>query len=149
MTSRPYDLDRRVPRVATATLTARRPRTASDRNRAAWGVFRWKTTQVPAPAATDNTGSAARSSTPLMRQSQHYLEERLASTWRCADFGEALEPLGLPATPRAPDSDSRSRPGAIATWEEVSYAGRLLAFNLAVVIIHIAALWWIFLRIGA
>lgn len=117
MTSRPYDLMRRVPGVVAATLTGRRLRTSGDRNPAARHVYRRKKRHVQSPPTPANAGVAARAWAPLMGQ-------------------------------RHDDGNSRREPGT-AISETVSYVGRLVMFNLAVGIIHIAVVWWILLRIGA
>jgi hypothetical protein len=98
------------------------------------------------PATLDSAVVAARSSAATVRQSQRDAEERLASLGRCADFGESVDPSALPAVRRAQDSNSRWRVPGNPTW--VSYAGRLITFNLTVVGIHLAVLRWIFLPIG-
>jgi hypothetical protein len=99
---------------------------------------------MEAAATPDDAGVAFRASAPLVAQWQHHAPERLTSEWRHADFSEALQALGLPDAPCAQSGDSQWR--LRGTW--VSYAGRLITFNLAVAVIHLAILRWIFLPIG-
>jgi hypothetical protein len=143
MTSRPYNLLSRVRGVVAPTLVARRLRTSRHRNPAAWRAVGWKNGQLQ---TLETAFVAARTSAPTVRRSHLDAEERLASIWRCADLGETMEPLAVPAVRRGQESNSRWRVRGIATW--VSYAVRLTTFNLAVAIIHLAVLRWIFLPIG-
>jgi hypothetical protein len=59
---------------------------------------------------------------------------------------KTVEPFALPAVHRVRDSNSGWRVRGIAAC--VSYVGRLITFNLAVTIIHLGVLRWIFLPIG-
>jgi hypothetical protein len=95
-------------------------------------------------AARDRAGVALRTSAALRIKCKHDAEEH--SKWLHADFSEALEPFGLPDGLCDQSGDSRWRVGEIAAC--VSYAGRLIIFNLAVVIIHLGVLRWVFLPIG-
>lgn len=76
-------------------------------------------------------------------------EGRLTVGRRCADFSEALEPLGLPAVLRAHHTNRRLCTRAIAAQETMSYAGRLITFIPVSAAINLAAVCWIFLRIGS
>jgi hypothetical protein len=109
-------------------------------------VVWWKKRYAQTPATLDGAIVAVRTPAATARRSQRGAEQRLASIWRRAHLGETMKPFALPAVRHVHHSNSRWRVRAIAAW--VSYAGRPITFNLAVAIIHLAMLRWIFLRIG-
>jgi hypothetical protein len=146
MTDRPCNLLRRVPGVVAPTFTAHRLGASRHRNPCPWRGVRRKKSYTQTPATLDSAIAAARTSAAAVRQSQRDAEQRLASIWRRADFGKNVEPFALSAVHRAHDSNSRWRVRGVAAW--ASYVGRLITFNVAVIIIHLGVLRWIFLPIG-
>lgn len=73
-------------------------------------------------------------------------EGRLTVGRRWADFSEALEPLSLPAVLRARHGNRRLCTRGTATQETM---GRLITFIPVSAVINLAAVCWIFLRIGS
>jgi hypothetical protein len=125
---------------------ARRLGKSTHHNQAAWYVVRWKRRYAPTPATFASAIVAARTPAATERPSQRNAEEPLASIWRRAELADTAERFDSPAVRRAHEDNDRWRMPGIATW--MRHAGRMITFNLVVVIIHLAVVRWIFLPIG-
>ena len=145
MTSKPHDLLHGRSGVADPS-TPRRARTPGERNRGVWRFLR-RTMRGTKAAARIDPPVAFRTSGALVLSWRQAPAECLTAEWRHADLGEVRALLGLPDVPRTPGGGSRARVPAVAT--RLSHAGRLISFNFAVAIIHLAFLRWIFLPVGS
>ena len=143
MTNRSDNLFHRVPGVVVAGFTAHRSRTPSERTAPAWPAIRCNRYAQNLPTFHHAAGAACPAT-----QRQPYAETRAAGKWRSSDLTDALEPFGSPAEPCARDGYDRWQVARIATSETAGHVGRLISFNLVVIVAHLAALRWIFLPIG-